>query len=94
MKNVAVKLHIEENVRPIHQSHRRVPFLQRKNLEACAESLLQQDIIEPADVPIPWVTLVVFVPKTKKPGGVRLCVDMREANKTIIRERHLIISIL
>ena len=49
MKNVEVKLHIDENVRPIHQSHRRIPFHQRKNLEACVESLLQQDIIEPAD---------------------------------------------
>lgn len=76
-------MHIDENVRPIHQSHRRILFLQRKNLEACVESLLKQDIIEPAKGPIPWVSPVVFVPKTKKPGGVRLCVDMREANKTI-----------
>ena len=83
MKNVEVKLHIDENVKPIHQSHRRIPFHQRKNLEACVESLLQQDIIEPADRPTPWVSPVVLVPKPKQPGGVRLCVDMREANKAI-----------
>ena len=34
-KNVQVKLHIDENVKPIHQPH------QRTNLEACVESLLQ-----------------------------------------------------
>ena len=84
MKNVEVKLDIDENVRPIHQSHRRIRFLQRKNFEACVESLLQRDIIEPAAGPILWVSPVVFAPKTKKPGKVRLCVDMREANKTII----------
>ena len=89
MKNVEVKLHIDENVKPIHQSHRRIPFHQRKNLEACVESLLQQDIIEPADGPTPLVSPVVLVPKPKQPGGVRLCVDMREANKAITRERHL-----
>ena len=89
MKNVEVKLHIDENVRPVHQSHRRIPFHQRTNLEACVESLLQQDIIEPADGPTPWVSPVVLVPKPKQPGGVRLCVDMREANKAIARERHL-----
>ena len=86
-KNVEVKLHIDENVRPIHQSHRCIPFHQRKNLEACVESLLQHDIIEPAVGPTSWVSPVVLVPKPK--GGVRLCVDIREANKAITRERHL-----
>ena len=84
MKIVEVKLHIDENVRPIYQSQRRILFLHRKNLETCVESLLQQDILEPADGPIPWVSPVVFVPKTKKPGFVRLCVDLRKVNKTII----------
>ena len=66
-----------------------IPFHQRKNLEACVESLLQQDITEPADGPTLWVSPVVLVPKPKQPGGVQLCVDMREANKAITRERHL-----
>ena len=87
--NVEVKLHIDENVRPIHQSHRRIPFHQRKNLEAWVESLLQQDIIEPADGPTPWVSPVVLMSKPKQPGGVWLCMDMREANRAITRETHL-----
>ena len=90
MKNVEVKLHIDGNVSPVHQTHRRIPFHQRKSLEACVESLLQQDIIEPAVGPTPWVSPVVLVPKPKQPGGVRLCVDMLEANKAISRERHLL----
>ena len=53
MKNVEVKLHIDENVKPVHQSHKRIPFHQRKNLQACVESLLQQEIIEPSDGPTP-----------------------------------------
>ena len=89
MKNVEVKLHIDENVRPIHQSHRRIPFHQRKSLEACVESLLLQDIIELANGPTSWVSLVVLVPKPKQHGGVSLCVDMREANRAITRERHI-----
>ena len=56
MKNVEVKLHI---------GYRRIPFHQRKNLEACVESLLQQDIIEPSDGPTPWVSPVVLVLKPK-----------------------------
>ena len=90
MRNVEVKLHIDGNVSPFHQTHRRIPFHQRKSIEACVESLLQQDIIEPAVGPTPWVSPVVLVPKPKQPGGVRLCVDMREANKAISRERQLL----
>ena len=52
--------------------------------------MLQQDIIEPAVGATPWVSPVVLVPKPKQPGGVRLCVDVREANKAISRERHLL----
>ena len=83
MKNVEVKLHIDRNVSPVHQTHRRIPCHQRKSLESCVESLLQQDIIEPAVGPTPLVPPVVLVPRPKQPGGVRLCVDMREANKAI-----------
>ena len=86
IKDVEVKLHIDESVNPVHQTHRRIPFHQRKSLEACVESLLREDIIEPAVGPTPWVSPVVLVPKPKQPGGVRLCVDMREANNAISRE--------
>ena len=72
MKNVAVKLHIDESVNPVHQPHRRIPFQQRNDLEACVESLLKEDIIEPAVRPTPWVSSAVLVPKPKQPGGVRL----------------------
>ena len=72
MKNVEVKLHIDVSVSPVHQTHRRISFHQRKCLEACLESLLQQDIIEPAVGPTPWMSPVVLVPMPKQPGGVRL----------------------
>ena len=85
-----VKPHIDGNVSPVHQTHRRIPFHQRESLEVCVESLLQEDIFEPAVGPTPSVSSVVLIPKPKQPGGVRLCVVMREANKAILRERHLL----
>ena len=54
-------------------------------MEAEIQNLLDQDIIEPVQGPTPWVSPVVVVPKA---SGVRLCVDMRQANEAIIRERH------
>ena len=39
MKNVEIKVHIDESVNPVHQTHGRIriPFYQRKSLEACVE---------------------------------------------------------
>ena len=87
MKNTEVKLHIDNSVVPVSQSHRRIPFHERKDLEDCLETLLRQDIIDPADGPTAWINLVVLV--RKKQGGVRLCIDMRMANKAIKCERHV-----
>ena len=86
IKDVQVKLHIDESVIPVAQKPRRIPFHIRKDVEDEIKSLQEQDIIEDVDGPTPWVSPVVAVPK--KSGGIRLCVDMREANKAIVRERH------
>ena len=42
------------------------PIPSIKDLEACVESLLQQDIIEPANGPILWVSPMVSVPKARQ----------------------------
>ena len=42
------------------------PIPSTKDLEACVESLLQQDIIEPANGPTLWVSPMVSVPKPRQ----------------------------
>jgi len=50
------------------------------------------DIIKTVERPTPWISpIVVVVPK--KSGEVRICVDMREANKAVQREKHLVPTI-
>ncbi|MCG8430742.1 MAG: RNA-directed DNA polymerase, partial [Candidatus Omnitrophica bacterium] len=88
VKNKTVKLHIDESVKPKIQPHRRQPFHSRKDIEDEVERLDRLDIIEDVYGPTPWVSPIVTVPK--KSGGIRICVDMREANKAIQRERHVI----
>ena len=43
------------------------------------------DVIGKFESPIPWVSPLVVVPRPS--GNVRLCIDMRQANKTVQRER-------
>ena len=86
LKNAEVTLHIDERVPPIAQATRRIPFHMRK---AVAKELMNQEeqgIIEKVEGPTPWVSPLVIIPK--KNGEIRLCIDMRRANKAINRERH------
>ena len=55
-------------------------------MEQELSNLEQQNIIERVEGPTPWVSPLVVIPK--KNGDVRICVDMRMANKAIRRERH------
>ena len=86
LKDRAVQLHIDPNVKPVAQPIRRTPFSLRSKVEEKTQELISVDIIEPADGPTPWVNPVVVVPKAG--GDIRLCIDMRRANKAILRERH------
>ena len=81
LKGFQVRLHVDEDVLPVAQPPRRVPFHVRKKLE---EQLLNDEklgVIEKTEGSTPWVSPVVVVPK--KDGKVRVCVDMRQVNKSI-----------
>ena len=82
-KGYQVKLHIDKSVQPIAQPHRRVPFHVRQQLE----EQLKRD--EDLGRPYPMGVPIVVAPKPKSPGQVRVCVDMRQANQAIKRERHV-----
>ena len=89
LKEVQVKLHIDESVRPVTITNRKIHFYMRLKIDDEEQSLLQDTIEKvPVGEPTPWVSTIVTPPK--KDGSIRLCIDMREPNKAmiIIRERH------
>ena len=88
ISDIKIKFHIDPSVQPVSQRHRRIPFHVRKDVEAELDRLEKLDIIEKVDGPTPWVSPIFVVPKAD--GGVRLCIDMREPNKSIKREKHII----
>ena len=86
LKDVSVKLHIDTSVQPVAQQPRRIPFHIRQKVESEIRNLAQKGIIEKVDGPTPWVSPLVVIPKQN--GDIRICVDMRLANRAISRERH------
>ena len=81
-----VKLSIDKDVNPVAQPYRRVPFAMMDKLEAHLNELVEQDIMEKVDGPTTWVSPVVIVLKSE--GKIRLCVDMRQANRAIQRHHY------
>jgi len=89
MRDIQIKLHIDSKIPPIQQLVRRVPWHTRQKVEKELTRLQELDILEKVNEPTTWLNPYVVVPN--KPGDqIRLCLDMRQANKAIIRERHVI----
>ena len=89
LKDFQVKLHIDESIPPVAQPHRRKPFHVRQQLEEQLRKDEELGVIEHIEGPTPWVSPIVVAPKPKQPGKIRVCVDMRQANQAVKRERHL-----
>ena len=89
MKDVQISLHIDKSINPVAQKHRRIPFHLRQQVEQELDRLESLEIIEKVEGPTPWVSPIVVVPKPKSPTEVRICVDMRQPNKAVKRERHI-----
>ena len=80
-------LHVDPQCEPVAQPVRRVPFGYKDKVTQLLEHLVAEDIIEPVEgVGSRWVSPIVIVPKCN--SEVRMCIDMRQANKAIIRERY------
>jgi hypothetical protein len=89
IKGLHAEIHIDKNIVPVTQPHRRIPFHLRKKVEDELKRLEELDIIEKVDGPTPWVSPIVVAPKPKNPDEIRICVDMRLPNKAVKRERHI-----
>ena len=65
------------------------PFPPPKQLDMWLDTYQADDIVEPVtDEQTDWVSGLVVAPKPHNPKEVRVCVDYRQVNQLIKRERH------
>ena len=88
LKNFELQLRIDPTIVLVQQPVRRVPYHTKEKISTELSRLLKLDIIEKVDGQTTWLNPIFVVPKSSE--KIRLCLDMRQANKAIIRERHII----
>ena len=86
LNDYQLKLHIDDSVASVAQAVRRIPFSRHKKVIDKLDELERLDAIEKVSGPTSWVNPLVTVEKPK--GDIRICLDMRQANQAITREKH------
>ncbi|XP_055614705.1 uncharacterized protein LOC129761032 [Uranotaenia lowii] len=86
IKDFQLTLPIDDSIPAVIQPLRRCPIPMLQKVKEKLDELLSVGIIERVDKPSPWVS--PLVPIIKDNGDLRLCVDMRKANKAIQRLNH------
>lgn len=88
MKDVKVKVAIDESVTPVAQKHCCVLFHLCDKVDNKSKRLPHAEVIEEVKDTSKWLSLVVIVPN-RNLDKVRLSIHMTHANKVIKQVRHV-----
>ena len=77
---------VDPTVPPVQHARRKVPIESKAAIKEAIDYMVKQDILEPQIKPTPWVCSVTYPVKPTR--EVRPCLDVRDLNKSIIRENH------
>ncbi|UYV78642.1 K02A2.6-like, partial [Cordylochernes scorpioides] len=92
IKGYIHKVTLKDNYRPIAQRCRRIPYAMVEAVNQELDKMLENGIIEEVHQGSEWVSNIMVVPK-RDSEEIRLCIDLQEGNKAILRERHPIPTI-
>ena len=80
------KIVIDNNVPPVVNAPRRVPFSLMEPLKEKLSQLESLDYLKKVSEPTKWVSSLVVVRKTN--GKLRVCIDPTHLNKAILRHHY------
>ena len=78
---------LKPNAQPVSLvTPRKVPLPLRKKVQEELQRMEELGVISPVEEPTPWCAGMVVVPKES--GSVRICVDLKPLNESVLREVH------
>ncbi|UYV71739.1 hypothetical protein LAZ67_9000200, partial [Cordylochernes scorpioides] len=92
IKGYSHKVTLKDNYRPIAQICRCIPYAMVEAVNQELDKMLENGISEEVHHGSEWVSNIIIVPK-RDSEEIILCIDLREVNKAILRERHPIPTI-
>jgi hypothetical protein len=79
---------LTENARPKMCSARRIPLKIKDKFKDTLDELVKKNIITSVNEPVEWVSNIAIVEKPN--GSLRICIDPKELNKYIVKEKYTI----
>ncbi|PFX11501.1 Retrovirus-related Pol polyprotein [Stylophora pistillata] len=80
------KIRLDPTVQPVQHAPRRVAVALRPKLKETLDDLVTQEVIAPVTEPTEWTSSIVIAPK--KNGQLRVCLDPKDLNCAIRREKY------
>ena len=81
-----ITLHEGEKSKPVIQPQRPIPFHLRKKFDNMCDEMIRQGIFEEVEGPNEWISNPVIVPKGE--DNIRITVDYRNLNKSLLNSHH------
>ena len=84
LPNYHVKLYTDNSMKPVAVPPRSAPYHLKGRVYNTIDNMLKGSVIQehPINDPSPWVSCAAIVPETD--GSIRITLDARNVNKTII----------
>lgn len=79
------KIRLDETVPPVQHAPHRIGVALRRKLKETLDDLEGQGVIAQVTTPTKWINSIVAVPKN---GKLRICLDPKDLNHTILRENY------
>ena len=88
-----IKLHLpmNESAEPVAQKPRRIAYHLMEPLQKRLQEFVEKDIMEkvPDQEPVIWCSPIVAQPKLKNPSDIRISLDLRILDKSMLRTRYV-----
>ena len=77
---------VDPSVKPVIHPPRKVPISMKEKVKTELLRMESEGVIKKQTEPTDWVNSMVVVPKPN--GKVRICIDLRDLNKVVLREHY------